>query len=114
MAEIDPQWEVSVQDVKGMMDRGEPMVLIDVREPREHQFCRIEGAKLIPLGEMPRRLQEIAALAEGRRVVCHCHHGGRSLKAAQVLATAGVEGARSMAGGIDAWSQQIDAAVARY
>src|SRR5437763_16749216 len=114
MPEIDPQWEVSVQDVKTAIDRGAPLVLIDVREPREHQYCRIQSAKLIPLSDIPRRLQEITALAEVGRVVCHCHHGGRSLKAAHFLSEAGVTDVKSMAGGIDAWSEQIDPAVPRY
>ncbi len=111
---IDANWEVSVPDVKTMRDRGEAFLLLDVRNPDEYAICKIEGALLVPLGELGKRLDEVKRMANGKPVVAHCHHGGRSLNAASMLREAGMAGARSMAGGIEAWSLLVDAKVARY
>ena len=108
------EWEVSVQDVKNLLDANEPVLLIDVREPDEHRICKIEGAELIPLGELQNRAADIRRLAAERPVIAHCHHGGRSLRAASLLREAGIPGAKSMAGGIDEWSCVIDTSVLRY
>src|SRR5262245_28057285 len=116
MPEIDPDWEISVQDVKTMLDRpgGPGLILIDVREPNEHAHCRIPQSRLMPMREIPQRVQELAKLAGDKPIVCHCHHGGRSLRAAEFLRQAGIENVKSMAGGIDAWSERIDPSVPRY
>ncbi len=111
---IDSNWEVSVLETKAMLDRGEDFLFLDVRQPEEHAICRIEGAKLVPLGELPNRIEEIRSQANGRPIVIHCHHGGRSLSAAAMLREAAMADAKSMAGGIDAWSLQVDHAVPRY
>lgn len=108
------EWECSVEEVKQALASGKPMLLIDVREPDEHRICRIDGAVLIPLGQLPQKAEEIRELAAGRPVVAHCHHGGRSLSAAAVLRESGIAGVKSMAGGIDEWSLRIDPAVPRY
>jgi len=71
--------EITPADVKARLDRGEKLVLIDVREPWEHQVCKIEGAKLIPLGSLAASLQTFPDVDE---VICYCHHGMRSLDAA--------------------------------
>lgn len=110
----NPEWEVSVRDVKAMLDSKASFVLIDVREPDEHRICRIEGAQLIPLGELANHAAMIREKADGKPVIAHCHHGGRSLTAASILREAGVAGAKSMAGGIDEWAIAIDSGVARY
>ena len=107
-------WEISVGEVKAKLDRREPMLLIDCRQPDEFAICRINGARLIPLGELANRVDEVRELADGRPVVIHCHHGGRSLKAASILRQAGIDGAQSMAGGIEAWAVGVDPTVARY
>jgi len=109
-----PEWEVSVQDVKSRFDAKEPFVLIDVREHDEFRFCCIEGAVHFPLDELPNRMADILELADGKPVITHCHHGGRSLRAASFLREAGIADARSMAGGIDEWACVIDPAVPRY
>jgi len=114
MHQIDPNWEISVRDVKAMFDRREDFLLLDVRQPQEFAICRISGASLIPLADLGARMEEVLSLADDRPVVIHCHHGGRSLSAAAALKKAGVENARSMAGGIDAWSQLVDPTVPRY
>ena len=88
-----------------------PPLLVDVREPWEHGLCRLQSAQLIPLGELPGRYQE---LLEAEEVVLYCHHGIRSLDAAAWLRQQGVEGAKSLAGGIDRWALEIDSSIARY
>lgn len=114
MRGINAEWEVSVQQTRQLLDAGDGFVLLDVRNPDEHATCRIEGAVLVPLPELPARLDEIRDLANGKTIVAHCHHGGRSLKAAAMLREAGLGPVKSMAGGIDAWSLEIDSSVPRY
>jgi rhodanese-related sulfurtransferase len=103
--------EITPADVKARLDRGEKLVLIDVREPWEHQLCRIEGAKLVPLGSLAASLQLLPDVDE---LICYCHHGMRSLDAAAWLRFQGIEKAKSLAGGIERWSAEIDPTVPRY
>jgi rhodanese-related sulfurtransferase len=103
--------EISVQEAAQLLKRGEGVLLVDVREPWEYEICRIDGAKLIPMGTIPANLQ---ALDTDDVVICYCHHGMRSLDVAVWLRGQGVEKARSLAGGIDRWSEEIDAKVPRY
>src|SRR5579883_2705827 len=102
---------ITVQDLKKMRDEKKPHLLLDVREPDEYEICRIEGSKLIPLRELPSRLAELPKDGE---IVVHCHHGGRSAQAVQLLQQKGFAGAKNLAGGIDSWADQIDGSVARY
>jgi len=91
---------------------GQPdLVLLDVREPHEYEIARIDGARLIPLSELPGRLRELDGRAE---IVTHCHHGVRSLQALALLKGAGFANVRSLQGGIDAWSVGVDPEVPRY
>ena len=106
-------WEVTVKDVKEKLEAGTPFLLLDCREPSEFQTAKIEGATLIPMGEIPNRVGELAAHRELPLIV-HCHHGGRSLRVARWLRAQGFPQAQSMAGGIDAWSIEIDPQVPRY
>ncbi|MCZ2340433.1 MAG: rhodanese-like domain-containing protein [Bacteroidales bacterium] len=101
------------QQVKAKLDAGEPVVLLDVRQPEEYEFCHIAGSRLIPLGDLVRCAGAVELPTEGT-VVVYCHHGVRSLTGAHLLMQAGVEDVVSMAGGIDAWSQLIDPTVPRY
>ena len=103
--------EITPKQVKERLERGEKFMLVDVREPWEHQLCRIEGAKLVPLGTVASNLQMFEAAED---VVLYCHHGRRSLDAAAWLQQHGVDGARSMAGGIERWSSEVDPSVPRY
>ncbi len=114
MPVIDPHWEVSVQEVQAMLAGTVEVLLLDVRQPDEHARGRIEGARLLPLPELDKRLGELRDLAAGRDVIAYCHHGSRSLQAVAILRRAGFEQVRSMAGGIDAWSVYVDASVPRY
>ncbi|MGE5926995.1 MAG: molybdopterin-synthase adenylyltransferase MoeB [Gemmatimonadota bacterium] len=86
-------------------------LLLDVREPHEWEIAHIEGATLIPLGELPARLAE---LESHRPIVTYCHRGVRSQRAREILAGAGFGGVRSLAGGIDAWAREVEPGMARY
>lgn len=113
MAEALP-YEVSVQETKRLIDAGERVVLIDVREPMEHEIARIEGAHLIPMQSVPGRLTAIEAIADEARLIVYCHHGVRSMSVVNWLREQGVESCQSMAGGIESWSLDIDRSVPRY
>ena len=92
--------------------RGERApVLLDVREPHEWEIAHVEGATLIPLGELPARLDELDPHA---RIVTYCHRGVRSQRAREILAGAGFGQVRSLAGGIDAWANDVEPGMARY
>jgi adenylyltransferase/sulfurtransferase len=91
-------------------ERPHPVVL-DVRTSEEWSICRIDGACLIPLHELPARLGELDA---GREIVVYCHSGRRSAGAVRFLRERGFDGARNLSGGIDAWSIEVDPAVPRY
>lgn len=105
--------EVDVHEVNQRIQHGEDFLLIDVRQPEEYRIASLPAAVLIPLGELATRLAEIEAYRD-KRIVVHCHHGGRSLRAVMGLRQLGFHGAQNLAGGIDLWSQQIDPQVPRY
>jgi adenylyltransferase/sulfurtransferase len=105
--------ELSAAELAALQARGEPLLLLDVRQPEEWQRARIEGARLLPLGELEARLVELSDWKE-RRVIVHCHHGGRSAAACKILAAAGFTDVSNLVGGIDAWSLTVDPAVPRY
>jgi molybdopterin/thiamine biosynthesis adenylyltransferase/rhodanese-related sulfurtransferase len=103
--------EISPSELREQQLKGNNLVLIDVREPHEWEIARINGARLIPLGQLPERLGELDSHAE---IVTLCHHGMRSMKAADILKGAGFGRVRSLAGGIDAWADQIEQGMPRY
>jgi rhodanese-related sulfurtransferase len=109
--DIYANMEVAPSEVKDKLARGEKLFFVDVREKWEYETSHIEGSVLIPLREIPANLVRLQAADE---IVLFCHHGMRSLDAAAWLRSQGVEGARSMAGGIDRWSAEIDPSVPRY
>ena len=113
MKPIDPEWEVTVQDVKAKLDRAEDVFLLDVREPDEHAIVNIDGAQLTPLGNLRTALPELQPHAS-RTVITFCHRGGRSLQAAHFLRSQGFTDVKSMAGGIDAWAVHVDPSKPRY
>jgi sulfur-carrier protein adenylyltransferase/sulfurtransferase len=102
---------MSAQELKQKMDARESFELIDVREPFEYEIARIDGAKLIPLGEVPERMNE---LQRERPIVIHCHSGQRSAEAVRLLQQRGFANVYNLEGGIDAWSDQIDPNVPKY
>ena len=106
--------EVSVQETQRLIAAGDTdLRLIDVRDPDEYEYCRLPGAELIPLPTVPTqapdRLPDKAA-----EIIVYCHHGMRSARAAEQLRQVGYANARSMAGGIEQWSREIDSTVPRY
>jgi adenylyltransferase/sulfurtransferase len=104
--------EISVAEFQREREvKGGDLVLVDVREPHEWEIAHIEGARLIPLSQLPDRLNELDGHAE---IVTQCHHGSRSLKALEILKGAGYGKVRSLAGGIDAWAEQVEPGMARY
>ena len=103
--------QIHVRELRERMRSGEPYILLDVREPFEFEMARIEGANLIPLGELPARWQE---LDREKEIFVYCHSGVRSDRAAEFLRSAGFEKVANIAGGIDAWSQEVDPNVPRY
>jgi adenylyltransferase/sulfurtransferase len=103
--------EIEPVEVKARLDRGDRFVLVDVREPHEHQICNIPSARLIPLGQLPKRLSELSPSDD---IVVHCKSGVRSAKAQGVLKENGFTRVLNMKGGILAWSDKVDPAVPKY
>jgi len=97
----------------GTDDRHNAIVLVDCREPNEYEIAKIDGAVLMPMGQWPPSSENLSLL-EGKRVIIHCHHGGRSLRVANWFRQNGHPEATSMAGGIDQWSLEIDSQIPRY
>jgi rhodanese-related sulfurtransferase len=103
--------QIAPRELKQKLDQSTEVILIDVREPWETQMGVIAGAKLIPLNTIPANMEIFANAGE---VIIYCHHGMRSLNAATWLRSQGVDGARSLTGGIERWSTEIDPKVPRY
>ena len=110
-AEAPVEGDIEPVEVKAKIDRGDQFVLIDVREPHEYQICNIPQAKLIPLGDLPKRVNELNSADE---IVAHCKSGMRSAKAVDFLKQAGFKKVRNMKGGILAWSDKVDPSVPKY
>jgi rhodanese-related sulfurtransferase len=108
MAEIG---EIEPVELKARLDRGDQVVVLDVREPEEIAIAPFPDAKHIPMGDIPSRLTELDMEAEW---VVVCHHGVRSAQVAMYLARMGFERVSNLIGGIDAWSLTADPATARY
>ncbi|MEO0529775.1 MAG: rhodanese-like domain-containing protein [Planctomycetota bacterium] len=104
--------EITCAEVKRRIGSGEAITLLDCREPSEHEIVRIADALLIPMGEVPGKVTELAELPAP--LVVYCHHGMRSAQTAQWLRANGVPEAQSMAGGIDQWATDIDPSLPRY
>ncbi|MBV9489829.1 MAG: molybdopterin-synthase adenylyltransferase MoeB [Verrucomicrobia bacterium] len=102
---------IGAVDLKAKLDRKEPFVLVDVREPYEYEICRIPGSRLIPLGELPARLSELDSADE---IVLQCKSGARSARALHILQEAGFKKLANLEGGILAWAEQVDSSVPKY
>jgi rhodanese-related sulfurtransferase len=105
--------QIRPETLAKLLADNEPVYLLDVREPWEHEHCRLPASTLIPLGELATRIDDIDAAKEAK-VIVYCHHGIRSLSGAGILEIHGFREAYSLAGGIDAWSLLIDPSVPRY
>lgn len=103
--------EIDVATLASWREAGRPHAVLDVREPWEVAVASLEGALLVPMGEVPARLGELPGDAP---LVVLCHHGGRSLRVTLWLRGRGFDNAVNLAGGIDAWSREVDPAVPTY
>ncbi|WP_165064721.1 rhodanese-like domain-containing protein [Paludisphaera rhizosphaerae] len=114
-----PIIELAPTTLRDRLAAGEPITLLDVRQPDERTFASIPvpataGDLFIPMREVPDRIDSIREALERGPVVAYCHHGVRSMNVAQWLAAQGLEGILNLGGGIDAWSIAVDQAVPRY
>jgi rhodanese-related sulfurtransferase len=105
--------ELDCRTLHSQRESGADLLLLDCREPDEWAIAKIPGATLLPMSEMADRVGELDPYRD-RPIVVHCHHGGRSLRVANWLRDQGFSQAQSLAGGIDAWSVEIDPALPRY
>ena len=104
---------IRVQELAEKQKQGEPVYLVDVRQPWEAELCQLPDSVLIPLAELPARLSEVQP-PDGAMIAVYCHHGVRSMSGASLLQEAGFANVASLVGGIDAWSQRVDPKVPRY
>lgn len=102
---------ISATELQTRLQNGDQLFLLDVREPNEFAYARIENSVLIPLGQIPYKLTELDPQQE---IVAICHHGVRSMQACQYLVRSGFENVWNLTGGIDAWSCNCDSSVQRY
>lgn len=102
---------IDAQTLHDELQQGKQIFLLDVREESEWNACQIPGNTLIPLGQIPQRMNEIPQDAE---IVAYCHHGGRSERALRFLAGNGYENITNLQGGIDAWAVLVDPTMPRY
>ena len=109
---LNDDWEISPRETKRLFDADE-IVLIDCRRDEEFDAVRIEGVELYPLDEIGAMIDDLEE-HRGKPIVIHCHTGVRSLKAAAFLRAQGFDDAKSMAGGIELWSIDVDQSVPRY
>jgi len=103
--------EITVSDLARDLKENRDLDLVDVRETREWEICRIPGARLIPLSELPERLAELDG---HREIVTQCHKGVRSMRALEILRAAGFSKVRSLRGGIEAWAAEVDRSMPHY
>ncbi len=106
----DPHEDITVEELKSRLDRGEEIFVLDVREPQEYALCNL-GGHLIPQNELPNRIGE---LDPSKDIVVHCRTGIRSARATALLRQMGFRKVRNLAGGIDAWARRIDPSMPRY
>jgi sulfur-carrier protein adenylyltransferase/sulfurtransferase len=102
--------EITVQELKELMDNGSDFQLVDVREPFENDICTLNGL-LIPLNELPERFSEIS---KDKQVVVHCRSGKRSANAILFLEQHGYNNLHNLVGGILAWADEIDPEMEQY
>ena len=109
--ELKPELEVTVQTLKKWNDEKKDVFTLDVREPFEYEICRLDGSKLIPLGKLPERVNE---LDTADQIVVYCHTGVRSAQAVRFLNNLGFKKAKNLKGGIKAWAEEINPEMQQY
>ncbi|MCH7755384.1 molybdopterin-synthase adenylyltransferase MoeB [candidate division KSB1 bacterium] len=108
---LEPEFEISVEELKAKITGEDTPYILDVREPHEFEICRIPNSVLIPLAEVEKRVHELDRSSE---IVVHCKSGGRSAKAVKFLKEAGFEKVKNLKGGILAWADEVDPSVPKY
>lgn len=106
-----PIEHITAQQLQHAIGAGKEITLLDVREPQEWDITHLPGAKLIPLGEVPERVNELDSADE---IVVYCHHGQRSQRAINFLKKVGFSKLKNLAGGIDSWAANVDHEMPRY
>ncbi len=109
--ELTPEREVMPKQLKNWIDQKKDVLIVDVREPWEYQINHIEGSRLIPLNELPERVNE---LSTADQIVVHCHTGARSAQGVKFLNSLGFKKAKNLKGGIKAWGADVDPAMPMY
>lgn len=102
---------ISPKELKTRLDKGDKLILVDVREEWEYSLAKLDDSILIPLGTLP---QSLAQLNRESEIIAICHHGMRSADATNFLLQQGFQNVKNLVGGIDAWSTQVDGTVPRY
>lgn len=105
--------ETSPQEVKNRLDRQENFILLDCREQEEYDLVHIDHSRLLPMSELEKRVGELSDLKD-REIVVYCHHGRRSMMVTKWMLKHGFAHVKSMAGGIDRWSEEMDPNMQRY
>jgi len=108
---VDEEFEIEPKELAARLAQGHDIFVLDVRNPDEYAICRIDGAELIPLNRL---LEGVHQLDSARDIVVHCHTGMRSAQAVNFLRSLGFAKVKNLRGGIDAWSEEVDASVPRY
>ena len=104
-------YTISPTELKSRLDKGDQLVLLDVREQWEFDLAKVNGSTLIPLATLP---QSLAKLNRDAEIIAICHHGMISADATNFLLQQGFQHVKNLVGGIDAWSTQVDGTVPRY
>ncbi|HEX7879395.1 MAG TPA: molybdopterin-synthase adenylyltransferase MoeB [Candidatus Eisenbacteria bacterium] len=107
----EAEFEIAPAELKARLDRGDKLTIIDVREPHEYEINRIQGSRLIPLGQVPERMHELSSADD---IVLHCKAGLRSQKALAILRGAGFSRLKNLTGGIDRWAREVDPSLPQY
>ena len=108
---MDEPWEITVTELKRLMDDGTRINLIDVREQHEYDLCKINGSRLVPLAKIPLAFKE---LDPSEDYILYCHTGKRSATAVKYLRLRGFGKAKNLKGGIDQWAAEVDYSMPRY
>ena len=105
--------EITPKELKERLDKGEDLIILDIREPQELSICKLKNTRHIPMGELAQRLNELEDY-KNRDIVVYCRSGGRSGQCVHYMRQHGFNGALDLSGGILAWSDDVDPSVQKY
>ena len=103
--------EISVGELRDMMEQGNKPFLLDIREPHEREICKLDDDAHIPMSQVPQRVEE---LSEQQEIIVYCRSGQRSYQVTHFLMNQGFQNVKNLAGGILAWSDEVDPSVQKY